>query len=723
MKYRIIISSIVFLMGINTVIRAGEGMWLPLLLGQLNEKEMKEMGMRISAEDIYSINQSSLKDAIVRFGGGCTAEIISDQGLLLTNHHCGLGRIQSHSTIENDYLTNGFWARDNSEELANPGLKVTFLVKMEDVTTKVMEGVTTEMSEAERKKLIGENIKKIKEAAVEGTHFDAVIKPFYYGNEYYLFLTETYKDIRLVGAPPSNIGKFGGDTDNWMWPRHTGDFSLFRIYADSNNMPADYSPNNVPYTPKYHIPISLKGVEEGDFTFVFGFPGRTQEYLPSYAVEMIAEVTNPDKIRLRQERINIMEDAMEKDDLVRIQYAAKLAGVANYWKKMIGESRGIKKIRALDKKRKLEKHFMEWASRYPERYEQYGKLLPEFEKYYAELTPYRIALDYIYEAGLGVELIRNVRNYNHLVALSQNKDLPEAELEENLKWFKKSTKDFFKNYHQPIDRKALARLYRIYRQSVDVKFRPEFFAWIDVTFGADYEAFADYVFDNSIFATESSTLEFLDNYKPKKYKKIEKDPAYKLLIGLKELSDNKLQAEFARIYPKLDSLQRLYMKGLMEMQPDKRFYPDANSTLRVHYGNVDDYFPRDGIKYDYFTTLEGIMQKEDPDIYDYVVEDKLKELYQKKDYGRYADKDGSMHVCFIASNHTTGGNSGSPAMNADGHLVGINFDRNWEGTMSDLMYDPDQCRNIMLDIRYCLFVIDKFAGAGHLVDEMTIIEE
>jgi hypothetical protein len=705
----------------TSISRADEGMWIPMLLEQLNEKEMQDMGMRITAKDIYDINNSSMKDAILLFGRGCTAEIISEEGLILTNHHCGYRNIQSHSTIDHDYLTDGFWAMNRDEELVNPGLTVTRLVRMEDVTQTMLEGVEDDMTQKMRDSILKINGDKIKDEAEKDTHYKAYVRPFYYGNEFYLFITEIFEDVRLVGAPPSNIGKFGGDTDNWMWPRHTGDFSLFRIYVNKDNEPAPYAEENVPYKPLYSIPISVKGVQEDDFTFIFGFPGRTQEYLPSDAIEMITEVQNPARIDLRRQKLDIYEIYMNQDPAVRIQYSAKHAGLSNGWKKWIGENKGIMKLDGVEKKKIYEYEFIEWANSSTDRKENYAGLLDEFDATYDALTEAQMQYVYVVEAGLGIEIVSAARQTMGLVKLSQKKDASDEEIQQAVDAAIAGESVFYKNYYLPIDKKVCVKMLESYKAFAPADARPPVFDLIDSKYKGDIQKYTDYVYDKSMFASEDKVMAFLEKYKKSKYKKIEKDPAYQLASEFIDFYRKNAQAPLTQLGAKIDSMMRIYMKAQMEMEPGKIFYPDANSTLRVAYGKVKPYIPRDAVYYDYQTTLEGIMEKEDPNIYDYVVEDKLKELYENKDYGIYG-QDGEMPVCFIATNHTTGGNSGSPALNADGELIGLNFDRCWEGTMSDLMFDPDQCRNIMLDARYFLFLVDKFAGAGHLVDEMVIVE-
>ena len=692
---------------------AGEGMWIPMLL-QYNEKEMQEMGMKITADDIYSINHSSLKDAIVLFGGGCTGEIVSDQGLLLTNHHCGYDYIQKHSSVEHDYLTNGFWAMNRGEELPCPGLSVIFLREMRDVTEKVLFNIDVDMPEEERKAKVDENMKKLIAAFEKETDYKVSIKPFFLGNEYYVLFNEIYTDVRLVGCPPSNIGKFGGDTDNWVWPRHTGDFSVFRVYADKDGHPAVYDKDNVPYKPAKHLDISLKGADEGDFAFVFGYPARTNEYLPAVAVDQEANLIDPITVDLRGKVLDIYNKYQEQDPKVRIQYASKHAGIGNGWKKWMGVTEGINHFHGVEKKRAFEEDFYDWAMQSRSRY-MYVNLLKNFEQSYKALEPYQLAYTYLAEAGLRIELVSFAGRFARLSEVT--KDTPQEDIDRMLNQLKGTSANFFKDYHEPIDRAVAAMLLTEYLKAQPADFRPAFLNDIK-----DVDAYVDNLFAKSIFTDEAKVNALLDNFKAKDVKKLQKDPAlqaYQSLIGFYR---NEVSGKMADLNANIDRMRRLYMKGQMEMQPDKRLFPDANFTLRVTYGKIEGFKPQDGKTYRHFTTLEGIMQKENPDIYDYVVEPRLKELYNKKDYGRYADKDGTMHVAFTASVHTTGGNSGSPILNADGQLLGLNFDRCWEGTMSDLIYDPDICRNISVDIRYVLFIIDKFAGAGHLIDEMTIVE-
>ncbi|MBC5773544.1 S46 family peptidase [Pontibacter sp. KCTC 32443] len=702
--------------------RPDEGMWLPMLLKQLNESDMQKKGLKLSAEDIYSVNQSSLKDAIVSFGGFCTGEMISSEGLLLTNHHCGYGQVQQHSSVENDYLTNGFWAMNKSQELPNPGLTATFIVRMEDVTKQILAGADVAKTEADREAIIQKNIAKVRQASTAGTHYDAVIKPYFYGNEYYMYITETFKDVRLVGAPPSSIGKFGGDTDNWMWPRHTGDFSLFRIYAGPNNEPAEYSPNNKPYKPKHHLPISLSGVKENDFTLVFGFPGRTNEYLTSHAIEEIYKVSNPAKIKIRDTKLNILDKDMKASDAVRIQYAAKHASIANAWKKWIGENRGLRKANTIEKKKELERQFNTWVNADPARKQQYGDLMTEFEKNYKALDGITISRDYIMEAANGIELIRYATGYAKLQQLIDTK-ASQAEINAEVEKLEKSAAGFFKDYNAPTDKKVFAALMGLYYNDLDKKLLPEAVRTAGTKYKGDFAKMADDIYSKSNLTSEAGAKKLLADVKAGKTSGLKNDPAFALANAIDSHYKTQVLPTYTSVNDNLNLLYRTYMTGLRAMQQDKKFYPDANSTLRVAYGKVEPYEPLDGVQYNYYTTLEGIMEKAAmTDVPDYVIPAKLRELYEKKDYGPYG-VNGELPVAFIASNHTTGGNSGSPVINANGQLIGTNFDRNWEGTMSDIAYNPDQVRNIAVDARYMLFIVDKFAGAGHLVKEMTLVTD
>ncbi len=696
--------------------KADEGMWLPMLIEKYNFADMQRKGFKLTAEDIYSINQPSIKDAIVIFGRGCTGEVISPEGLLITNHHCGYGVIQRHSSIENDYLTDGFWAMTRQEELPNPGLTVRFLVRMDDVTEQVIAGVTATMSEVEREKMIQDNITLLSKKLVEGTHYTARITPMFYGNQYFAFIYEEFLDVRLVGAPPSSIGKFGGDTDNWMWPRHTGDFALFRIYASKDNKPAEYSPDNVPYTPQKHLPISLKGVEPGDFTMVYGYPGSTQQYITSQAINQVVNISNPMNIALRDARLKIMEAYMRQNDTVRIQYASKQAGVANAWKKWIGERNGLIRLDAVAKKQSLEAQFAQWVNENPNRKSEFGHLLPRFNDLYTKREPLLIASDLGREAFMAVEIVRFASQFTRLLSNSEKETDPQM-----AKRMVDATRSFYKDYYQPIDREIFAEMMSAYSQKLHDSLQPAALKNIFLSNGMSWEKAASSLFAQSVFADSTKLIALLNNFDKQAAQTLVSDKVFEIYMQYENLFGKSVNRYMSNINQELNILYRAYVKGLMEMQNNKIFYPDANMTLRVTYGNVNGYFPADAVEYTHLTTLDGIAEKAQMDVYDYVVPQRLLDLHAAKDFGRWA-VNGTVPVAFIASNHTSGGNSGSPVVNAHGHLIGVNFDRVWEGTMSDIMFDPEMCRNISLDIRYALFIIDKFAGAGHLLKEMTLIE-
>jgi len=694
---------------------ADEGMWIPMLLGNHTYEEMKKKGFKLSPEDIYSINKASMKDAVVLFGRGCTGEFVSESGLLLTNHHCGYGSIQRHSTLEHDYLTDGFWAKEFKDELPNQGLTVSILVRMEDVTSLVLNNVPQKCSEKIRSQVISKAIEDLVKKNSENKKYSVEVKPFYYGNQYFMFVYQVFRDVRLVGAPPSSIGKFGGDTDNWMWPRHTGDFSIFRVYADKNNEPADYSPDNVPYVPKKHFKINISGVKEGDFTMVFGFPGHTQEYIPSYAVELIQNVENPHQIRLRDLRLEVIKSAMDTNRLIRIQYSNKQAGIANAWKKWIGETNGLKRLKTIEKKRAFEIEFDNWANIDIERSYEYGTLMSEYKKVFNEISTPTLVETYYFEGIMGVEIIVFAKNLQKIL---QSKT--DDEIKNNTDNFVKSAQGFFKNYNQVVDKHIFAKIMTEYFKTIDANNTPPTLLKLQKKFKNDWFACANYIYEKSLIA-DLTKVEALKKLAPKKIKSIlSKDIFYSIWNETAKLYSTNILPITSKANIKIDSLHRLYMKAQREMLPDKNFYPDANLTLRLSYGNVSSYDPQDGIHYDWFTTLDGVMEKEDSTIYDYDIPNKLKELWKKKDFGPYADN-GLMHTCFIANNHTTGGNSGSPVLNANGELIGINFDRTWESTMSDIQYDPQRCRNVVLDIRYVLFIVDKYAGNERLIKEMEVI--
>ena len=703
--------------------RADEGMWLPLLLKQLNEADMQSKGLKLTAEQIYSINQGSLKDAVVQFGSGCTGEIVSNQGLLLTNHHCGYGQIQQHSSVEKDYLTKGYWAMNREQELPNPGLTATFIIRMEDVTSQVLAGVPTQnILETDREKLVQINSQRIAQAAVQGTHYQAFVRPFYNGNEYYMFVAEVFEDVRLVGAPPSSIGKFGGDTDNWAWPRHTGDFSIFRIYAGPDNKPAPYSTSNVPFKPRHHLPISLGGVQPGDFTLVFGFPGRTNEYLTSWGVDEVYSVSNPAKIKVRDARLKVWDADMKASDQVRIQYAAKYAGIANYWKKWIGENRGLKKLDAVARKKEQEATFQQWAtSGDGARRAAYTTLLPQLQKNYATVRNYTLARDYVTEAALGVELIALANSLLPLAEMVTQK-VPAAELAAAVEKARGGTASFYKRSNLATDQKVAAALLPLYANGTPATLLPTYVKELQkqYTGKGGWTAYVAQLYDKSRLTSDAGAQSILNEVAKGNSRALLDDPAAQLASSIITHYRATILPTYTAATDQIALLQRTYVAGLRQQQTERKFYPDANSTLRVSYGQVQPYQPADGTKYDFYTTLDGIMEKADPTNPDFEVPPRLVELYKAKDYGLYGHK-GTVPVAFIATNHTTGGNSGSPVINGHGELIGINFDRNWEGTMSDIMFDPDRVRNITLDVRYLLFVVDKFAGAGHLVQEMTLV--
>ena len=698
--------------------RADEGMWLPSLIGN-RIADMQEKGFRLNAEDIYSINQASLKDAVVLFGRGCTGELVSPEGLLLTNHHCGYGQIQQHSSVEHDYLKDGFWAMSREEELPNKGLTVSFLERMEDVTGIILKGYSPEMSESERAGLVKQNSDAlIKEVTQEGKGLRARVEALYYGNQYFLFLYREYPDVRLVGAPPSSIGKFGGDTDNWMWPRHTGDFSIFRIYADKDNNPAPYSPDNVPYQPKKYFRISTKGVQEGDFTFIYGFPGRTQEYIHSEGVRYIEETGDPHKIALRTKRLDIMSRHQAESQKVRIQYSSKHAGVANAWKKWQGEVKGIRKMKTVQTKKEYEKGFSKWAVG-----TEYEGLTDRIAQIYGQLEPYTFATDYYGETIRAVEAAAFASSIAKLY----------KEADDSLSFDSRKASDlsesFFKDYHLPIDKEIFAAMIQEFDRNMPEAFKPKYHSEMMQKFG-NAKAWAEDLFAATMF-TDLAAVEALSVAKDQESigtdrDKVMNDPAVVFFNEYYNWYSKDIRPEAARLNQELQLAYRDYMRGQMEYAEAingpkalEAFYPDANLTLRVAYGHIKGYSPADGVYYTPSSTIKGIMEKDNPEIFDYNIPQRLRDIYATKDYGRWADTSGEVPVCFIATNHTTGGNSGSPVINADGDLIGLNFDRVWEGTMSDIVFDPEICRNISLDVRYVLFTIEKIGGASYLFNEMT----
>jgi hypothetical protein len=718
-----IIISIVLATLIQVTVRADEGMWLLNLIGQVNMDEMRAMGLELTAEQIYSINQASLKDAVGALDrGSCTAELVSPEGLLLTNHHCGFDEIQYHSSVEHDYLKNGFWAMSREEELPNEGKTITFLVRVEEVTDQVLPELSDAMTEDERNSRIRLLSGAITSEATQGTHYEARVRSMYNGNRFFLFVTETYMDVRLVGAPPESIGKFGGDTDNWMWPRHTGDFSMFRVYTGPDGKPAEYSPDNIPLRSKHYLPISLKGYEMGDFTMVLGYPGRTSRYMTSWEVQELLDVVNPDRIKIRGLKQDLMMEDMTADEAVRIQYAAKYYSSTNYYKYSIGQTKGLLDLKVMEQKEEQQREFENWVSLSPEREEEYGEALDLIREAVQGRKELVNASQYIAETILrsgndgGMEAINFARNLQVLERVMAGEEPDQAEIDYIVDRLREIASDFYKDYHPPTDRKVTAAMINLLIEDIEDQYLPENVLEVKSKYKGNTENYVDKLFKTSFVTDQEKFMAFLED---PSLKALRKDMAYQ--AGLAASKYMEIRGMLADYQDSFDRGSRLYLKGMMEMNPRQEFYSDANSTLRLNYGTVGNYSPRDAVLYLHETTLKGVMEKEDPDNFEFIVPARLKELYLNKDYGKYG-KDGKMKVCFTSNNDTTGGNSGSPVINSKGELLGLVFDGNWESMSGDVAFEKALQKCINVDIRYVLFVIDKFAGATHLVNEMTLVD-
>ncbi|MEI6277090.1 MAG: S46 family peptidase [Prolixibacteraceae bacterium] len=706
-----------FVLFLSIQTKADEGMWLPSLVGKLNIDKMHSLGLKLSAEQIYSINSSSLKDAVVALDrGSCTAEVVSADGLLLTNHHCGFGEIQKHSSVEHDYLKDGFWAMSRDQELSNPGKSVTFLIRMEDVTAKVMKGISDTMSSASRQDKMMKAMSEIEKEAKGDTKYETRVRPLFEANTFYLFVTETFRDIRLVGAPPQSIGKFGGEEDNWMWPRHTGDFSMFRIYCSPDGKPADYAKENVPYHPKHHLPVSLKGVQMNDYAMVMGYPGRTNRYLTSFGLKNTMEVVNVIRIKARAAKLDIIREYMAKGEKNRIQYASKFAGSSNYYKYSIGENMGLTALKVLDQKLAIEKDFTNWLNSDASRKAKYGECLNGVAKAYQSVDD-KVASEYAREALFGGPEV-----FRFSMGISSLYDALRGEDKEKIKTaadrFQSTITEFYKDYDAATDEKIAASLFKMYASDVIAKYQPSVFGEVTKKYKGDFAVYAERLFKKSIFPDQQKMEAFLKN--PNK-KVLDKDPVYTVMLSMLETM-KVIGEDVRKSTSDLENGRKLFVAGLNEMNKDKTSYPDANSTMRLTYGIVGDYNPKDGVHYNYFTTLKGYAEKGKAGDADFDFPQKLVDMYHAADYGRYADKDGSLHTCFTTNNDITGGNSGSPVMNANGELIGIAFDGNWEAMSGNIAYENDLQKCINVDIRFVLWIIDKYAGAKNLVSEMTIVQ-
>jgi hypothetical protein len=698
-------------------VKADEGMWLLPLIEKLNMGKMTALGLKLSAEDIYSLNKVCVKDAVVIFGGGCTAEIVSSQGLVLTNHHCGYGSIQAHSSVDHDYLRDGFWAMTKEEELPNPNLSVTFLIRIEDVTSQVFANVKQGMSETDRAAAVTEARQSIEKKATEGNNYRAQVGSFYGGNYFYLLVYERYTDVRLVGTPPSSIGKFGFDTDNWEWPRHTGDFSVFRVYSGPDGKPAPYAKENIPLKPKHFLPVSIKDKNKGDFAMILGYPGRTNRYMTSYEVNELLLIVHPDRIKIRGIKQDIWMKDMMADQKVNIQYSAKYSGSSNYWKYSIGQKASLEKLNVKAKKEEIENEFNKWVVATPERKAKYGDALSMIKNAIEGRAEYYNALQYINECNQGCELFSLNRGVAGLVTALTAKD--NQKISNAVDQIKKNSADFFKDYNPSTDNKSMKAMLKLYRADVPAKFLPDYYVnVIDKKYKGNIDKFVDDLFAKSLFATQDKLNAFISN---PVLKTLEADPVYLATTSIYRTSQD-ISKALSQFDAALATGKRLWIAALMEMSPEKTQYPDANSTMRLSYGTVQDYDPRDAVTYKYFTTLQGVVDKYKPGDYEFDLPKRLIDLNNKKEYGRYGSSKGYMPVCFLTTNDITGGNSGSPVMNGNGELIGLAFDGNWESMSGDIAYEPELQRTIVVDIRYVLWIMDVYSGAKHLVDEMTIVQ-